>query len=93
MLEKLKISDDCILQTRQVGEELKHYLFNIVSGDCFELNEVSWFILDSILKGNDMRSIEDFILAEFGGCNIAQVRVDVHDFIDQCILSGILIKA
>ncbi|HAG11394.1 MAG TPA: hypothetical protein DCK76_08460 [Desulfotomaculum sp.] len=60
---KFKLNEDFILH--QIEELDKYWLFNIVNGDIFNLNDVSMFILQKISEGNNFESLVFKLLQQF----------------------------
>ncbi len=60
---KFKLNEEFILH--QIEELDKYWLFNIVNGDIFNLNDVSMFILQMITEGNNFESLVFELLQQF----------------------------
>jgi len=60
---KFKLNEEFILH--QIEELDKYWLFNIVNGDIFNLNDVSMFILQKISEGNNFESLVFELLQQF----------------------------
>jgi hypothetical protein len=94
VLEKLDIhiNEDVVLQKSTLENEEKSYAFNVVSGNGFELNEVSYFILNLIQNKTDLEEILRNITTEYK-ISREEALKDFNEFIDQCICDGILLKS
>lgn len=89
MLERVKIRENFVLQSGAIADDKKSYLFDVIDGNCFELNEISHFILDSIQKNCDLKGVLHAMLQEFD-VDEEQAQSDLRSFVQQCIDDGIL---
>lgn len=60
---KFKMNDEFVLH--QIEELDKYWLFNIVTGDIFKLNDVSMFILQGLRKGKSFESLVSGLLQQY----------------------------
>lgn len=60
---RFKINEEFVLH--QIEELDKYWLFNIVSGDIFKLNDVSMFILQGLREGKSYESLVSGLLQQF----------------------------
>lgn len=74
-LARYKLNEDFVLH--QIEELDKYWLFNIVTGDIFKLNDVSMFILQGLRQDKSFGSLVSGLLQQY---DVSENRAqkDVH---------------
>lgn len=86
---KFKLNEGFVLH--QVEELDKYWLFNIKTGDIFNLNEVSSFILQKLNKPTTITVMISYILENFEA-EEDTVKQDTVDTLEQLLNEGIISK-
>lgn len=91
MLEAMRLSDNFVLRENFSSNEHKAYLFNVIDGDAFEINEVACFILKMLQDSKNKEEILKKLCSDFDIMK-EQAEKDFNSFVKQCIQANVLIK-
>ena len=84
MLENvsLKLNQDIVLHS--IEELNKYWLFNIKTGDIYDLNEISYHIIVLIQAGNSLEEILAELCNQYESSE-AEIAKDLEEFINRMI--------